>query len=104
MAVRAAVVAHPSRLVAEEAAQIKRPILFQCAETDQSFTPELREHFERTLAPTNLAEFIDYPGTHHGFVIRPDGSEQAATQRDRAVRDAIEYFKKSLVYSSVGRD
>ncbi|CAF1184854.1 unnamed protein product [Didymodactylos carnosus] len=94
--VKAAVVAHPSFLVREEATQIKRPILFLCAENDQLFTPDIREHFEKTLAPTGLATFINYPGMYHGFVIRPDGSEQADQQRDKAIQDAIKYFKKNV--------
>ena len=73
--IRAAIAAHPSLLVKEEAAQIKRPVLFICAEKDHIFNADLRAHFEQTLAPTGLAKFIDYPGTAHGFVIRPDGSE-----------------------------
>ena len=92
----AAAVAHPTFLVREEAAQIRRPILFLCAETDQRFPPDLREHFETTLAPTGLGTFIDYPGTNHGFVIRPDGSEYVNQQRDKAVQDAINYFMKNI--------
>jgi len=95
-AVKAVVAAHASFLVKEEAAQIKRPILFQLAGHDDFFSPDLREHFEKTLAPTHLANFIDYPGTVHGFVTRPDGSEHGMRQRDKAVHDAVEYFKKNL--------
>ena len=94
--IRAAIAAHPSLLVKEEAAQIKRPILFLCAETDQIFTPDLRDHFEKTLVPTGLATFVHYAGTTHGFVIRPDGSEQASQQKDKAIKDAIEFFKRNL--------
>jgi dienelactone hydrolase len=94
--VKAAAVAHPTFLIKEEAAKIKRPILFICAETDQRFPPDLREHFQTVLAATDFGTFIDYPGTNHGFVTRPDGSEHVNQQRDKAVHDAIEYFKKNL--------
>jgi dienelactone hydrolase len=87
-------VVHPTFLVKEEAGQIQRPILFICAETDQRFTPDLRLYYEQTLASTGWATFIDYPGTVHGFVIRPDGTEHVEQQRDKAVRDAIDYFKQ----------
>ena len=94
--ITAAIAAHPSFLVEEEAVQIKRPILFICAETDDVFDPDLRQHFEKTLAPTGLAQFKDYPGTVHGFVIRPDGSEHVSQQRDKAIDDTIEFLKKNL--------
>ena len=89
-------VAHPSFLVQEEAAQIKRPILFLCAENDNLFTPELRQVFEKELTANGLGTFIDYPGTVHGFLVRPHGSEQASQSRDKAVQDAIDYFKKNV--------
>lgn len=94
--VQAAVVAHPSFLAKEEAAQIKRPILFLCAENDNLFTPELRQAFEKELTENGLGTFLDYPGTNHGFLVRPDGSEQATQQRDKAVQDAIQFFKKNV--------
>lgn len=94
--IKAAVVAHPSFLVPEEAAQIKRPILFLCAENDNLFIPDLRQTFEKELKANGLGTFLDYPGTVHGFVVRPDGSEQVSKQRDKAVQDAIEYFKKNI--------
>ncbi|CAF1226434.1 unnamed protein product [Rotaria sordida] len=94
--VKAGAVAHPTFLVNEEAEQIKRPILFQCAEVDERFPPDMRQHFEKTLSPTGLATFIDYPGTIHGFVIRPGDSPETIQQRDKAVQDAIQFFKKNL--------
>jgi dienelactone hydrolase len=94
--VKAAVAAHPSFLVKEEAKQIKRPILFLCAENDQSFVPDLRKEFEKELTSNGLGTFIEYPGTVHGFVVRPDGSEQVIQQRDKAVQDAIQFFKKNV--------
>jgi len=94
--IKAAAVGHPSKLVQEEAAQIKRPILFLCAETDNAFPPELREHFEKELTANGLGTFHLYPGTVHGFVTRPDGSQQSNQQSEKAIQDAIEYFKKNL--------
>ncbi|CAF1549910.1 unnamed protein product [Adineta ricciae] len=94
--VKAAVVAHPSFLVKEEAEQIKRPILFLCAENDALFVPDLRQEFEKVLKGNGLGQFNEYPGTTHGFVVRPDGSEQATQQRDKAVEDAIAFFKKNV--------
>ncbi|CAF4210280.1 unnamed protein product, partial [Rotaria sordida] len=94
--VKAAVVAHPSFLVKEEANQIKHPILFQCAETDERFIPDIREHFEKELTRTGLGKFIDYPGTIHGFVVRSDGTPQVEKQKNKAITDAIEYLNKNF--------
>jgi dienelactone hydrolase len=94
--IKAAIVGHPAFLVQEEASQIKRPILFLCAETDHTFAPELKDHFEKELTTTSLGTFINYPGTVHGFVTRPDGSEQSNQQSEKAIQDAIEYFQKNI--------
>ncbi len=94
--IKAAIVGHPSLLVEEEAAQIKRPILFICAETDYLFSPELQEYFKKELTKNGLGRFINYPGTVHGFVTRPDGSEQSNQGSEKAIHDAIEYFNKNI--------
>ncbi|CAF4169245.1 unnamed protein product [Adineta steineri] len=94
--IKAAIVGHPSRLEKQEAEQIKRPILFLCAETDQSFSPDVQEHFEKTLTENGFGTFFKYPGTVHGFIVRPDGTPQVNEQSEKAVQDAIEYFKKNI--------
>jgi dienelactone hydrolase len=94
--IKAAVVGHPSFLVKEEAKQIQRPILFLCAENDNFFNADLRKEFETELKSNGLGKFLDYPGTVHGFVVRPDGSEQVFKQRDKAVQDAIQFFKNNI--------
>lgn len=94
--IQAAIVGHPSMLVKEEATQIKRPILFLCAETDNAFSPELQEYFETELTKTGLGTFLKYPGTIHGFIVRPDGTPQVNQQTEKAIQDAIEYFRKNV--------
>jgi dienelactone hydrolase len=83
-------------LVKEEAAQIKRPILFLCAETDHTFTPDLQKFYEEELTKSGFGIFHKYPGTIHGFITRPDGSPQGNEQSEKAIQDAIEYFKKNI--------
>ncbi|CAF2075108.1 unnamed protein product [Rotaria magnacalcarata] len=95
-AVKAAIVGHPSMLVKEEATQIKKPVLFLCAETDQLFSSDLQEYFEDELTKNGLGTFLKYPGTVHGFIVRPDGSSHVNQQTEKAVHDAIEYFKKNI--------
>ena len=94
--IKAAAVGHLSRLVKEEATQIKRPILFLCAETDHAFPLELEEHFKKGLTENNLGIFHKYPGTVHGFVVRPDATEQSRQQSEKAIQGAIEYFQKNI--------
>ena len=94
--IKAAAVGHPSKLAEEEAAQIKRPILFLCAETDNSFTPEIEEHYKKVLTENGLGIFHKYPGTVHGFMIRPDTTEQSQQGSEKAIQDAIAYFQKNI--------
>ena len=94
--IKASAVAHAAFLLEEEAAQIKRPILFLCAETDSTFTEELKAHYQKVLTGNGLGTFITYPGTVHGFVTRPDGSELSNQGSEKAIKDAVEYFKEHL--------
>lgn len=94
--IKAAIVAHPSFLVKEEANQIKRPILFLCAQSDSIFTEDLRKEFENVLTSNDLGKFIEYPGTTHGFVVRPEQNNSVIQQRDQAVQDAIQFFQDNL--------
>ncbi len=83
-------------LVKEEAAKIQRPILFLCAENDHLFSPELEEYFQKELTTNGLGRFHKYPGTVHGFVVRPDDSEQSNQQSEKAIQDAIEYLTNNI--------
>ncbi|CAF1178998.1 unnamed protein product [Adineta ricciae] len=93
--IKAAIVGHPTFLVKEEATQIKRPILFLCAERDEKFPSDVEEHFRKELTTNSLGTFLQYPGTIHGFIIRPDGSPHVCEQSEKAIKDAIDYFNKN---------
>lgn len=67
--IKAAIVGHPTFLVKEEATQIKRPILFLCAETDEKFPPDVEEHFQKELTTNGLGTFLKYPGTDRKSVV-----------------------------------
>ena len=93
--VKGAIGNHCSFLVKEEAEKLQTPWLFNCAEKDQVFTPELRQHFESTLKQRNMdATFLDYPGTEHGFTIRPDHTEHGDQQMKKARQAVIEWINK----------
>ncbi|CAF4601168.1 unnamed protein product, partial [Rotaria socialis] len=57
---------------------------------------DLRQEFEKELKSNGLGTFIEYPGTVHGFVVRPDNTEQVIQEKDKAVQDAIEFFKRNI--------
>jgi len=95
--IKGAVVAHPSFVTVDDAKTMQlRPILFNCAETDSMFGPQLRaamtEAFKERKFP---AEFIDYPGTQHGFAVRGDGSEHTEAAKLKAQQDSIKFFLKN---------
>lgn len=94
--VKSGVVAHPSFLVEDEATQIKRKMLFLCAENESIFVPELRAKFESALTTNGLGTFLDFPGTTHGFSVRPDGTESVEKQRQKALEAAAEFFAKNI--------
>ena len=87
--VDALVACHPSFLKPEDAASYNRPVLFNCAEEDHAFTPELRKTFETVAGPKG-AKFIVYPGTTHGFAARGDAS--MADARKQAHDEAVKFF------------
>jgi dienelactone hydrolase len=96
------VVAHPSLLTAEEAKDIPSSahVLFNCAETDQQFTPELLSVYRDVLTANRVdATFIHYPGTQHGYAVRniakePDLIQKEAEARAQTTAATIEFFKK----------
>jgi len=91
--VKSAVVAHPSFAAVSDAEKLAVPILFNCAETDGAFTPELKKQFEEILAKRkNASKFIVYPGVSHGFAVRTDGSKQQVEQQKKSHDKAIEWF------------
>jgi len=97
------VLSHPSRLEADEAKEIPSSAhcLFNCAQMDQTFTPDLRKHYETTLRAAGVdVTFIDYPGTVHGFAVRNTGSgdalKVAEEARAKATHETIAFFKKRL--------
>ncbi|CAM4988721.1 unnamed protein product, partial [Rotaria socialis] len=77
--VKAAIVAHPSFL---------KTILFLLRIFDKNLKKQLKSN--------GLGTFIEYPGTVHGFVVRPDNTEEVIQEKDKAVQDAIEFLKRNI--------
>ena len=89
------VVCHPSGFTEDRVGMARVPLLFNCAETDHSFGPELRQKWETTLKERMLpAKFIVYPGVEHGFAARLDGTANGLQQRQAALTESIAFLKQ----------
>jgi len=95
--VQAIVSFHASFVTAEDAPQLKGKgaMKFQCAENDERFTPEIRAEFQRVLAGEKNVDFHVYPGTSHGFGIRPTGEAEIAAHK-QAHLDTIAWLKSNF--------
>jgi len=92
---KAGVVCHPSRLTIDLADKFNAPILFNCAEKDSMFTPELRSEWTNKLKEKGIpATFLDYPSTEHGFAVRADSSEVAQAQKEKCTQNTIKFLKE----------
>ena len=91
----AGMVAHPTGFNKDNVAQCNQPTLFNCAQADHRFTPDIRQHWEQTLRTNNVpCKFVDYPGTQHGFAVRDDGSEVGVAARQRAIEETVAWLKQ----------
>lgn len=90
--VRAAVVFHPTFMQPADVDTINVPMQFNCASTDNLFTPELRATFEAGLKGKPVT-FIDYPETSHGFGSRPEGASELAAFKQGHI-NAIKFFNE----------
>ena len=93
----AGVVAHPSGLTKDNVARCSKPTLFNCAETDQAFTPDIRQTWQQSLQASQVpSKFVDYPGTNHGFAVRDDGSAAGIAARQRAIEQTVVWLKQNV--------
>ena len=93
--VSAGVVAHPSGFTKDNVALCHKPTLFNCAETDPAFTPDIRQHWQQTLGKSSVpTKFVDYPGTLHGFAVRDDGSAVGVAARQSAIQETVAWLKQ----------
>jgi len=91
----AGVCAHPTGFTKENITDCTAPTLFLCAENDQAFTPEIRQHWETTLKEKMApAKFVLYPGTTHGFAVRDNGSPVEVAARQAAMVEAVAFLKQ----------
>jgi len=95
--INAYAIAHPSRLeLPKDMDEVKHNGLFLCAQVDNSFTDEQRTQSEDILKKRKDIKsiFKVYPGTEHGFAVRP--KEHETKQRIEALEETINFFKNEL--------
>jgi len=97
------VIAHPGGVTAEQVKAIKIPSSWECAEEDPSFDPKIRLEAESIFAARKDKEdyidyeFVDYPGTAHGFAARPNLQlPEIVEAYNKALEQTISWFKKTL--------
>ncbi|EIN09843.1 alpha/beta-hydrolase [Punctularia strigosozonata HHB-11173 SS5] len=124
---KASVVCHPSHVSFDDISQIEEPVSFVCAEHDHAFDKATRENAEQFLVvdqhkdhPGGFspgvtsaspqdgrpavrlskdfeAQFVVYPGTVHGFAIRPDLSNPETRKAfEGALDQSVAFLKKHL--------
>lgn len=97
------VIAHPGNCTLEQIKKINAPTSWICAEEDDSFPPQLRNDSEAVYAARKDKEdfvdyeFVDYPGTVHGFAARPAlHLPQVKEAFEKSFEQTVNWFSKTL--------
>ncbi|KAL0477860.1 hypothetical protein AKO1_013673 [Acrasis kona] len=90
-------VAHPSMLkVPYDIERIKKPILFNCAEEDFMLSTKAANESEAILKKNNVVnKFIHYPGTTHGFAVKPKPNEPKDAM-DKCFQNTVDFFNETM--------
>jgi len=99
-AVSSMVIAHPSQPTLTDIAAINKPVSWICAEDDPMFPQKLRleaeAHF-KSRTPQVPFEFVEYPGTVHGFAARPAREHPLAVEgQEKALEQTVKWFQGTL--------
>lgn len=83
--------AHPSLVEKSEIDAVGVPVQIMAPETDQQFTPELKEHSNKVIPALGLDyDYQYFPGLVHGFAVKGD-------QSDKKQKDGLERAKNAAV-------
>jgi len=90
--------AHPTLLTKEEIDAIKVPVQILSAETDQSYTEELKEYSNKIIPTLGVPyEYVYFPGLVHGFAARGDENNKLQKHGlEKAKNNAVTFFKEFL--------
>jgi dienelactone hydrolase len=99
-AITSLVIAHPGLLSSKAMKAINKPVSWVLAEDDSLFSEalelQLEAHF-RSRTPAVQCEFVRYPGTVHGFAIRPAREQPLSVEgQEKAVEQTVEWFRSTL--------
>ncbi|KAF2709395.1 alpha/beta-hydrolase [Pleomassaria siparia CBS 279.74] len=91
-------VAHPSLVEKSEIDALKVPVQIVAAETDHTFTPELKEYANKVIPGLNVQyEYIYFPGLQHGFAARGNQNNKIEVDGlEKAKRNAVSFFNEFL--------
>ncbi|KAL9603192.1 MAG: hypothetical protein Q9179_002293 [Wetmoreana sp. 5 TL-2023] len=90
--------AHPSLLTKEEIDNVGVPVQILAPEHDSQFTPELKEHANKTIPALNVAyDYQYFPALAHGFAARGDRNNKMQKEGlERAKNAASCWFASQL--------
>lgn len=90
--------AHPSLVEKDEISNVGVPVQIMAPETDQMFTPELKEFSNKTIPELGVDyDYQYFPGVVHGFAVK--GDEKDPKQKlalERAKNCAVAWFSQYL--------
>ncbi|KAF2790254.1 dienelactone hydrolase family protein [Melanomma pulvis-pyrius CBS 109.77] len=90
--------AHPSLAEKSEFDGVKVPLQILAAETDQTFTPELKEYANKVIPTLGVPyEYVYFPGLVHGFAARGDESNKLQKEGlEKAKNNMVNFFSGFL--------
>jgi len=99
-AITSIVIAHPGPSSWADIQAVNKPVSWVCAEDDMTFSKELRlqteAHF-KSRTPELQFEFVDYPGTVHGFAARPAREHPLSVEgQEKALEQTARWFQSTL--------
>jgi dienelactone hydrolase len=98
--IQCAAVAHPSLLAPADLEAVKqagRPVLFNLAENDEYFTPEMRGVADRVFGQDGRFGRQVWEGTSHGFATRGNVKVDAIrAAKEGAFEASVEWIRKHL--------
>ncbi|XP_024025898.1 endo-1,3;1,4-beta-D-glucanase isoform X1 [Morus notabilis] len=97
--IQAAALLHPSFVIVDDIKEVKVSTAILGAEHDNLSPPPLVKQFEKVLsAKPEINTFVKiYPGVAHGWTVRYDVKDEAASKRaEEAHKDLLEFFTKHV--------
>lgn len=90
----AGAIAHASQIESSDLHNVSKPVFVTSAETDGSFTVDLRHEAERVFAANKVRyQFALFSGVSHGFAVRGDISDPSVKfAKEKTISDQLCWF------------